>query len=134
LLGVGHDGGVGLQLVGGLRQPKGMPSIGYPTAGGSTAPSFGAGTFGLNGAGGKGASWMNQGAKETVTNNTTNNTDVGNDKRTQSVSVNVQATGLNEVGALVKAQVQAGLTSMGPSIVKANSIPTAGGTAASPSP
>lgn len=116
------------------RQPKGMPSIGYPTAGGSTAPSFGAGTFGLNGAGGKGASWMNQGAKETVTNNTTNNTDVGNDKRTQSVSVNVQATGLNEVGALVKAQVQAGLTSMGPSIVKANSIPTAGGTAASPSP
>ena len=116
------------------RQPKGMPTIGYPTAGGSTAPSFGAGTFGLNGAGGKGASWMNQGAKETVTNNTTNNTDVGNDKRTQTATVTVNATGLNEVGALVKQHVQAGLAGMGPSIVKANSIPTAGGTASSPSP
>jgi TP901 family phage tail tape measure protein len=116
------------------RGKKGGLSLGYENSGSATTPTLGAGNFGLGGARGPAADWLNQGVRETATSNITNNTNVGNDQRTQSVTTTVNATGLAEVGALVKTQVQAGLASMGPSIVKANAIPTSGGTAASPAP
>ena len=52
----------------------------------------------------------------------------------QPASVTGNATGLAEVAAQVKASVLSAMGSLGPSMVKANSIPTGGGTASTPSP
>ena len=75
------------------------------------------------------ADWMRQGTQATTTSTVTNNNDVGNDHRTQTASVTVNATGLAEVGALVKQHVQSGLSSMGASIVKGQTASTGASTA-----
>jgi TP901 family phage tail tape measure protein len=88
---------------------------------GTTAPSFGST--------GDRMDWMKKGAAATTTNNVTNNTNTGNDQRTQSASVTVNATGLAEVAALVKSSVQSGLSGLGASIVKGQTASTGASTA-----
>jgi len=92
---------------------------------GMTAPSFGS----L----GDRANWMGAGAAKAagVTNNYEN---TGNDQRMQSVHISQTVNGEAGVAASAAAGAKEGLASMGPSVVKANSIPTGGGTAASPAP
>lgn len=92
---------------------------------GMTAPSFGS----L----GDRANWMGAGAAKAagVTNNYEN---TGNDQRTQNVTVQQTVNGVSGVAASAAAGAKEGLASMGPSLVKANSLPTGGGTAASPAP
>lgn len=93
-----------------------------PQAQGMTPPTFGSAADRMN--------WLSKGANGgTNITNTTNNTDTGNDHRTQTASVTVNATGLAEVAALVKSSVQSGLSSMGASIVKGNSASTGASTA-----
>ncbi|EHP94877.1 phage tail tape measure protein [Methylorubrum extorquens] len=107
-------------------------SLGYgsPAASGGTAPSFASRPFGLGGAQapGQGAEWMKQSMQQTV-QNITNNTNTGNDQRTQTANVTVNASGLEAVGASVLAKVQAGLSSMGASVVKGNTAATGASTA-----
>lgn len=96
--------------------PARKPTFMQPQQTGTTAPTFGST--------GDRMDWMRQGTQATTTNNVTNNTNTGNDQRTQTASVTVNATGLAEVAALVKSNVQSGLSSMGASIVKGNSAST----------
>lgn len=96
------------------------PRMTMPQPSGPTAPSFG----GL----GDRMDWMKQGTQQT-TQNITNNTNTGNDQRTQTASVTVNASGLEAVGAAVLSKVQAGLSSMGASVVKGNTAATGASTA-----
>lgn len=109
------------------RGKKASLSLGSPSYAGSTAPTLG-GSFGLSGGT---TDWMKQATQQT-TNNITNNTNTGNDQRTQTAKVTVNATGLEAVGAAVKAQVMAGLSSLGPSVSKTNSTPTSGASLTAP--
>jgi TP901 family phage tail tape measure protein len=103
---------------------KASLSLGTPSYAGSTAPTLG-GAFGLSG---NKTDWMNKATQQT-TQNITNNTNTGNDQRTQTANVTVNATGLEAVGATVLAKVQAGLSSMGASVVKGNTAATGASTA-----
>ena len=132
-----------LRFGGGLpsltRQANGFPTIGYPQAtnvgkgagAGMTQPTFG-GAFGLNGGQGKGASWANQGVKETTTQHITHMTDVGNDHRTQSVHIAQTVNGVPGVASAAAEGAKSGLASMGASIAKTNTTATTSG--ATPAP
>nr|WP_082490044.1 phage tail tape measure protein [Methylobacterium sp. Leaf122] len=103
-----------------FRGGSARPRMIIPTPKGMQAPTFG----GL----GDRMDWMRQSTQQAVSN-VTNNTNTGNDQRTQSAHVTVNATGLEAVGATVLAKVQAGLSSLGPSIAKTNLTPTGSMTA-----
>lgn len=106
------------------RGKKGALSLGYENSGRAATPTFGAGNFGLGGAQGPAADWLNQGVRETATSNITNNTNTGNDQRTQSVVVNQTVNGVPGVASAAAAGAKDGLSSMGASIVKGNSAAT----------
>ena len=101
---------------GGPRRPRMM----MPQPKGMTPPTFG----GL----GDRMDWMRQGAEKgaSVTNNYEN---TGNDQRTQTANVTVNASGLEQVGAMTRDAVSRALSSMGASVVKGNSAATGDSTA-----
>jgi TP901 family phage tail tape measure protein len=109
------------------RRNKGGLSLSSPSYAGGTAPTLG-GSFGLSGSP---TDWMRQGAQKAVApiTNNYNNTNTGNDQRTQTANVTVNASGLEAVGAAVLSKVQAGLSSMGASVVKGNTAATGASTA-----
>ncbi|TNC14923.1 phage tail tape measure protein [Methylobacterium terricola] len=86
------------------------------------APSFGSLSDRLN--------WAKTGTQQaTGVTNTINNTNTGNDQRTQSVTVNQTVNGVPGVASAAAEGAKSGLASMGASVAKANSTPTAGSTA-----
>lgn len=99
-------------------------SLATPTSPGFHAPSLG-NSFGLSG---DATGWMKQGA-ERATSNVTNNSNVGNDQRTQSVTVTVNATGLEAVGSMAAQAVKNALSAIGSSVTKTNLTPTGSMTA-----
>ncbi|KMO13355.1 hypothetical protein SQ03_22130 [Methylobacterium platani JCM 14648] len=78
-----------------------------------------------------GSDWMRQGTQQTAgtVQHTINNTNTGNDQRTQSVTVNQTVNGVPGVASAAAEGAKSGLASMGASVAKANSTPTAGSTA-----
>ena len=92
--------------------------LGFGSAGTGAAPIFDKSNFGIGG--GNGLSWANQGLKETVVNNVTNNTNTGNDQRTQSVTIQQTVNGVAGVASAAAEGTQRGLASMGASVVKGN--------------
>ena len=108
-------------------------SMGWNNAGTGSLPQLGGSSFGLGGPKGAPGAWMNQGVKETTTQSITHHYEnTGNDQRTQTASVTVNATGLAEVAAQVTAAVKSGLSSLGASIAKTNSTPTITGATSAP--
>lgn len=99
------------------RTKRGGLSLGYGNLGSTAdnAPSFSAGTFGIGGA--KGLDWANQSAQQTV-QNITNNSNVGNDQRQQSVTVNQTVNGVPGVAQSAAEGAKSALSAMGPSIAK----------------
>lgn len=110
------------------RTKKGGLSLGYGNLGSTAdnAPSFSAGTFGIGGA--KGLDWANKSAAQT-TQNITNNTNVGNDQRTQSVTVHQTVNGVPGVAQAAAQGTMNALSSIGPSVAKTNLTPTGSMTA-----
>ena len=78
-----------------------------------------------------GADWMRQGTQQTAgtVQHTINNTNTGNDQRTQSVTVNQTVNGVPAAASGAAESVAGALSKMGASLAKANSVPTAGSTA-----
>jgi TP901 family phage tail tape measure protein len=109
---------------GAARPSSVTPSFMRPQPTGLTAPTLGSLANRMD--------WTKQGADRAGT--TITNTNTGNDQRTQSVTVNQTVNGVAGVAASAAAGAKEGLASMGASIVKANSIPTGGGTAGSSAP
>jgi TP901 family phage tail tape measure protein len=102
-----------------ITPPKRAPLMTMPTP--STSYSIDPGSLQSR----FGTDWLSKGAQQTsgTVQNITNN-DVGNDHRTQTANVTVNATGLEAVGAAVLANVKAGLSSLGASVAKTSSTPT----------
>ncbi|GJD58257.1 phage tail tape measure protein [Methylobacterium dankookense] len=94
----------------GMSGPK-RPTFTQPQPSGMTMPNFGSLGDRLG--------WIKQGMAQ-VTHNVTNNSDVGNDHRTQSVTVNQTVNGVPGVAQAAAAGAKSGLSSMGPSITKGN--------------
>ena len=110
------------------RKPGGGMSLGYGNLGSTAdnAPSFGAGTFGIGG--GQGTEWMKQSMQQ-ATSNITNNTNVGNDQRTQSVHISQTVNGVPGVASAAAEGAKSALSSMGASVVKGNTAATGASTA-----
>ena len=102
-----------------------MLSLATPTSPGFHAPTLG-GAFGLSGSP---TGWMKQGAERATSTITNHYENTGNDQRTQTANVTVNASGLEQVGAMTRDAVSRALSSMGASVVKGNSAATGESTA-----
>ena len=75
--------------------------------------------------------WAKTGTQQVTgtSQHTINNNDVGNDHRTQTVNISQTVNGVPGVASAAAEGAKSGLASMGASVAKANSTPTAGSTA-----